>query len=66
MLFLVNGASKRSTLNVEFSDLGFRVRSAGDLTDEELDETLDMLYERTSKQECKALLQVIHMFNYIF
>lgn len=54
----VNGASKRSTITVSFSDLGFRIRSPGDLSDEELDTALDSLEKRTSSQEKTQLVQV--------
>jgi ATP-dependent DNA helicase Q4 len=53
-----HGLPKRSTISVSFFDLGFRVRAPGDLTDEELDATLDMLYDRVSKQEQAQLLQL--------
>jgi ATP-dependent DNA helicase Q4 len=53
-----NGLPKRSTISVSFFDLGFRVRAPGDLTDTELDDTLDMLYERVTKQERAQLLQL--------
>lgn len=60
MLFFkkVNGAPKRSALSVDFFDLGFRVRSPGDLTDEELDNTLDLLHNRVVAQEKTQLIQV--------
>lgn len=58
MLVLVNGVNKRSTLSVQFSDLGFRVRSPGDLTDEELDSALDLLHSRVVAQEKTQLIQV--------
>lgn len=54
----VNSAPKRSTMTVSFSDLGFRIRSPGDLTDEELDMALDSLEKRTSSQEKAQLVQV--------
>ncbi|CRK97815.1 CLUMA_CG011191, isoform A [Clunio marinus] len=54
---VVNGASKRSSITVTFSDLGFRIRSPGDLTDEELDSALDSLEKRTSSQEKTQLIQ---------
>lgn len=54
----VNGSSRRSQISVSFSDLGFRIRSPGDLTDEELDSALDSLSKRTSSQELTQLIQV--------
>lgn len=54
----VNGASKRSPLTVTFSELGFRIRSPGDLSDNELDMALDSLEKRTSSQEKTQLIQV--------
>lgn len=53
-----NGSRKRSPLNVSFSDLGFRIRSPGDLSDDELDEALDSLESRTRSQERTQLVQV--------
>lgn len=53
-----NGQSKRSNLTVQFLNLGFRIRAPGDLTDEELDDTLDMLYGRVLSQEKAELVQV--------
>lgn len=54
----VNGMPKRSTISVEFFDLGFRIRAPGDLSDEELDATLDLLYSRVQNQEKTQLIQV--------
>ena len=54
----VNGANKRSSITVSFTDLGFRIRSPGDLTDDELDTALDSLEKRTSSQEKTQLIQV--------
>lgn len=54
----VNGMPKRSTISVDFNDLGFRIRAPGDLSDEELDSTLDMLYSRVKNQEKTQLMQV--------
>lgn len=53
-----NGAKKRSPLSVSFSDLGFRIKSPGDLNDEELDKALDSLENRTSSQELAQLIQL--------
>lgn len=54
----VNGVSKRSTVSIEFMDLGFRIRAPGDLSDAELDSTLDLLYNRVKNQEKTQLIQV--------
>uniref|UniRef100_A0A182X6X8 DNA 3'-5' helicase n=1 Tax=Anopheles quadriannulatus TaxID=34691 RepID=A0A182X6X8_ANOQN len=54
----VNNARKRSPLSVTFTELGFRVRAPGDLTDEELDHALDGLYERVTHQERTQLAQL--------
>lgn len=54
----LNGKPKRSSITVSFSDLGFRIRSPGDLSDEELDSALDSLEKRTSSQEKAQLIQV--------
>lgn len=54
----VNGMTRRSTISVEFSDLGFRIRAPGDLSGNELDSTLDMLHNRVKNQEKTQLIQV--------
>lgn len=59
----VKGQPKRSSISVQFSDLGFRVRSPGDLDDDELDATLDMLHRRVSAQERTLLLLLQNVFN---
>lgn len=56
---VVNGMKKRSPLTVSFSDLGFRIKSPGDLTNEELDQALDSLEFRTQSQERTQVIQVI-------
>lgn len=56
--FLENDAPKRSKISVQFDNLGFRLTSPGDLTDDELDATLDLLHTRTNSQEKTQLLQV--------
>lgn len=48
---------------MQFSNLGFRVRSPGDLDDEELDATLDLLHKRVTEQEHTQLLQLQNVFN---
>uniref|UniRef100_A0A182N8C4 ATP-dependent DNA helicase Q4 n=1 Tax=Anopheles dirus TaxID=7168 RepID=A0A182N8C4_9DIPT len=55
---MVNNVRKRSPLSVNFTDLGFRVRAPGDLSDDELDRTLDALYERVTHQERTQLSQL--------
>lgn len=59
----VSGASKRSSLSVQFKDLGFRIRSRGDLTEDELDATLNDLYSRVVLQEKSQLTQLNNVFN---
>lgn len=54
----IGGSTRRSQISVTFSDLGFRIRSPGDLTDSELDSALDSLSKRTSSQELTQLIQV--------
>lgn len=58
-----NGRSKRSPISVQFKDLGFRIRSRGDLTDDELDATLNDLYSRVVLQEKSQLVQLNNVFN---
>lgn len=53
-----SGGKKRSPLTVTFSDLGFRIKSPGDLSDDELDHALDTLANRTSSQELTQLIQL--------
>uniref|UniRef100_A0A182SH26 DNA 3'-5' helicase n=1 Tax=Anopheles maculatus TaxID=74869 RepID=A0A182SH26_9DIPT len=53
-----NNVRKRSPLSVKFTELGFRLRAPGDLTDEELDHALDGLYERVTRQERTQLAQL--------
>lgn len=62
----VNGAKKRSSITVSFSDLGFRIRAPGDLSNEELDTALDSLQMRTSSQEKAQLVQVSEKLMEIF
>lgn len=54
----VDGKSKRSSISVRYSTLGLRVRTPGDLTEEELDAALNALVERTSSQETMGLKQI--------
>lgn len=58
-----NGFPKRSNISVQFLNLGFRLRAPGDLTDDELDNTLDMLYDRVLSQERTELVQVTSQFK---
>lgn len=59
---VVNGKSKRSPISVRYETLGLRVRAPGDLTDAELDDALETLYQRTQSQQISALhqLEAIH------
>ncbi|XP_076248624.1 recQ4 helicase [Calliopsis andreniformis] len=54
----VNGQPKRSAISVRYDRLGLRVKAPGDLTDTELDEALDALYNRVQSQETTALQQL--------
>ncbi|XP_062542516.1 ATP-dependent DNA helicase Q4 [Armigeres subalbatus] len=58
-----NNSRKRTPISVSFSDLGFRIRAPGDLTDDELDQTLDTLYERVTSQERAQLIQLQSVTN---
>lgn len=59
----VDGKSKRTAISVQFFDIGFRVRAPGDMTDEELDKSLDMLHERVVNQEQSELKQLRTIFR---
>lgn len=61
--FTENGLPKRSTISVEFYDLGFRLIAPGDLTDFELDNTLDLLDSRVKRQEKTQLVQLEKIFR---
>ncbi|KAK6184703.1 hypothetical protein SNE40_007117 [Patella caerulea] len=52
------GGPMKSGVMVEFCDLGFHFRSPGDLTDDELDNILDFLHHRVTKQEKNELFQL--------
>lgn len=54
----VNNQPKRSTLNVQFNNLGFRLLAPGNLTDSQLDEALDSLYEHVVLQEKTSVKQL--------
>ncbi|ERL87771.1 hypothetical protein D910_05160 [Dendroctonus ponderosae] len=54
----VNNQPKRSSLTVQFSNLGFRMLAPGNLSDEQLDEALDNLHGLVLRQESKALRQL--------
>lgn len=60
---ILNGQSKRTTISVQFHDLAFRVRSPGDLTDEELDACLELLHQRVVEQEKCELQQLQAITN---
>lgn len=59
----MNNQPKRSLLNVQFSNLGFRVLAPGNLSSAQLDEALDSLYDHVVSQEKTALkqLQALHV-----
>lgn len=46
-----------------FSELGFRMRSPGNLTDDQLNKTLDGLYNRVYIQEKNELVQLQIIFD---
>ena len=48
---------------MSFFDLGFRLRAPGDLSDDELDKTLDSLYARVTGQEKAQLVQLQSISN---
>lgn len=54
----VNKQQKRSLVSVQFSNLGFRLFSPGNLTDTELDKALDDLYDRVCGQEKASVCQL--------
>lgn len=59
----VNGSSRRSGIKVEFSNLGFRLKTPGNLSPEKLDAALDFLHNRVLKQEESALRQLQTIFK---
>ena len=48
---------------MSFSNLGFRIRAPGDLSDDELDMSLDLLHERCTSQEKTQLIQLQCIFD---
>lgn len=50
-------------MTVVFSDLGFRMRSPGNLSDEQLNAALDRLYNRVHNQEKNELIQLQSIFD---
>ncbi|XP_013112957.2 uncharacterized protein LOC106091083 [Stomoxys calcitrans] len=59
----VNGYPKRSPITVSFYELGFRIKAPGDFTIEEIDDALDILYNRCVKQEKTQLIQLQYVFQ---
>ena len=59
----MDGKSKRSAISVRFSTLGLRVRAPGDLTDEEKDEALNALVDRSQSQETQCLNQIEAIYS---
>ncbi|XP_014486168.1 PREDICTED: ATP-dependent DNA helicase Q4 isoform X2 [Dinoponera quadriceps] len=53
-----DGPKKRSSISVNYEELGLRVKAPGDLTDGELDEALDALIAHTQSQESSCLRQL--------
>ena len=58
VLFLVEGKQQKSGILVEFSCLGFRVLSPGNLIDHQLDEALNLLHFKVKSQEEMRLKQL--------
>uniref|UniRef100_A0A1B0C865 DNA 3'-5' helicase n=1 Tax=Lutzomyia longipalpis TaxID=7200 RepID=A0A1B0C865_LUTLO len=42
----MNNQPRRTTISVQFDDIGFRIRAPGNFTDEQMDNTLEMLVNR--------------------
>uniref|UniRef100_A0A1B0DGB4 DNA 3'-5' helicase n=1 Tax=Phlebotomus papatasi TaxID=29031 RepID=A0A1B0DGB4_PHLPP len=42
----INNSSRRTTISVQFDDIGFRIRAPGNFTDEQMDNILEMLINR--------------------
>ncbi|XP_026678070.1 uncharacterized protein LOC103507395 [Diaphorina citri] len=59
----VNDKPQKSGVLVEFSELGFRVKSPGNLSDEEQDETLNSLHGISMSQEQTSLSKLYAVFN---
>ncbi|KAJ6642571.1 ATP-dependent DNA helicase Q4 [Pseudolycoriella hygida] len=59
----VNGTQRKSSISVQFNNLGFRIRSRGDLTNDELDSILNNLYSRVVLQEKSQLAQLKNVFD---
>lgn len=58
-----NNMPKRSTLTVEFSNLGFHLRAPGNLNPTELDDTLDSLFAKKKELETTSLQQLQVVYN---
>ncbi|XP_053953021.1 ATP-dependent DNA helicase Q4 [Anastrepha ludens] len=59
----VDGNPRRSPINVNFHDIGFRLKAPGDFVPEEIDDALDTLYNRTVEQERTQLIQLQYVFQ---
>ncbi|XP_036336094.1 ATP-dependent DNA helicase Q4-like [Rhagoletis pomonella] len=59
----VDGYPRRSPINVNFYDIGFRLKAPGDFIPEEIDNALDTLYNRTVEQERTQLIQLQYVFQ---
>ncbi len=55
---IVDGKYRRTGIIVNFCDVGFHVRSPGNLSETELDEALDALHNRVKSQENTGLIQL--------
>ncbi|KAI5700584.1 hypothetical protein M8J75_000898 [Diaphorina citri] len=59
----LNDKPQKSGVLVEFSELGFRVKSPGNLSDEDQDETLNSLHGISMSQEQTSLSKLYAVFN---
>lgn len=58
--------SLRSKITVSYFDLGFRIRAPGNLMDDQLDATLEYLYDRVTRQEKTEIIQLHNVFSGLF
>lgn len=62
-MFTVDGKYKRTGLMVEFSDLAFRVKVPGNMTDEQLAEILVYLRDRVAAQQTKEITKLNYFYK---
>ncbi|XP_059613084.1 ATP-dependent DNA helicase Q4 [Phlebotomus argentipes] len=58
-----NNRSRRTSISVQFDDIGFRIRAPGDFTDEQMDNILEMLINRVAQQENLEIYQLQSIFQ---